>query len=411
MNRKRVGIAAAVILLVFAVLLLRDKGVPVETYTMEIKPFAGYIEETGIVEAKGAREIQAVVTGRVAVVKVAEGQTVKAGDSLAIMEKGDVLTEVERTYAAVKVAKAQLAGAVKGAGVNEMVQAKAEVNQALNNLAEAQRQAGQAAVLLKSGGISSEEYQQKITTVNLQKNNLAIAQARLRMLQSGAGTSERQALQAQVEQAEAQMKTAELQLNEANITAPIDGVVLRKYIEPGTFVQPGTSLFKVGSPSKLVVSSDVLETEAIKIKTGQKVNLAGEVLEGQTLTGKVTEVAPEAVIKISSLGVEQRRVPIKILLYNNGGLKPGFNVDIRIIIGEKQKTLFVPEQSLWNDQNRDFVFVVVQGSLVKRQVTTGLKNHEFIEITGGLKAGEEVVKEPDNQLTAGTKVTSVESTN
>lgn len=230
------------------------------------------------------------------------------------------------------------------------------------------------------------------------------------MLQSGAGSNEREALQAQVAQAEAQLTNARLQLSNADIKAPIDGVVMRRSVEPGTFVQPGTALFKVGTPAQLEVRADILESDAVKLAVGQKAVISGDVLGDKTLPGEVTAVAPEAVAKVSSLGVEQRRMPVKVRLQDNGILKPGFNVDVRIITGEKASTLSVPEESLFSDQGREAVFVVEGGKAVKRRVHTGLRNKESVEITDGLKAGEKVIREPDNSLVDGTKVKESAST-
>ena len=404
MKKKNISIAIGILAVIVIILSLRGGGAPVEVFKVEEKPFSGYIEENGVVDAQGAREIQAAVSGHIVEIKVSEGQQVKAGDVLATLEKGDLQSEVESSRAAVNAAKSQLEGAVKGGGLYELEQARAEVDQAKASLAEVQRQAAQAQTLWKSGGISNDEYQQKLTAVKLQKSGLAMAEAKLDMLQSGAGLSERKTLQALVAQAEAQLRLAESQLSKASITAPIDGIVLRRLVEPGAYLQPGTPVFKVGSLSELEVRADILETEAVKVKVGQKVNILGDVLGDKTLTGKIIEVSPEAVIKVSSLGVEQRRVPVKILLDEKGDLKPGFNVDVRIITGEKSKTLFVPEESVFNEQGQDFVFVVTDGKLAKRQVTIGLRNNDSVEITGGLKAGEEVVREPDNTLVEGTKV-------
>ncbi len=408
LNKKKTMIGLGILVVIILLLSLRGGGVPVEIFGVEEKPFTGYIEETGIVEARGAREVQSAVAGRVAEVRVSAGQQVVTGDVLAVLEKGDLQSEVERSQALVKAAKSQLEGAVKGGGVHEVEQARAEVTQAKANLAEAQRQAAQAEALFKSGAISNDEYQQKLTAVKLQKSNLAMAQARLDMLRSGAGQSQRQALEAEVAQAEAQLKLAESQLSKANITAPLDGIVLRKSVEPGAYVQPGIVLFKVGLPTELEVQADILETEVVRVTVGQKVQVLGDVLGNKVVSGRVTEVSPEAVVKLSSLGVEQRRVPVKVALDRNSALRPGFNVDVRIITGEKSKTLSVPEEAVFSEQGKDFVFVVKSGKLTKRQVTTGLTNKEFVEVTAGLKAGEEVVKEPDSKLDEGTKVQKTE---
>ncbi len=409
MNKKRILTAVGILVAIAVLISLRGGGVPVETFEVEAKPFTGYIEESGVVESRGAREVQSTVAGRVAEVKVSPGQQVREGDVLAVLEKGDFQFEVERSRAMVKAAKSQLEKAVKGAGANEIEQARAEVNRAAANLAEAERQARQAETLFKSGAISNEEYQQKLTAVKLNKSNLAIAEAQLDMLRSGARQIEREILEAEVEQAEAQLRTAELQLNQASIKAPVDGVVLIKFIEPGTFIQPGTPLFKIGPLSELEVRAYILETDAIRVKVGQKAHIVGDVLGTNTVQGRVVEVAPEAIVRVSSLGVEQRRVPVKIILEEIRELRPGFNVDARIITGEKSKTLFVPETAVFSENGKNFVFVVEKGRLAKRMVTEGLKNSEFIEITAGLQEGEEVVKEPDNKLEEGLKVKKVKS--
>ena len=90
-------------------------------------------------------------------------------------------------------------------------------------------------------------------------------------------------------------------------------------------------------------------------------------------------------------------------------LRPGTRLDVRIITGEKQDTLAVPERSAFRRQGQWYVFRVVSGKATLAPVTIGLKNDAFAEILDGLAEGDTIITEPMNDLTDGAPVMARET--
>lgn len=123
------------------------------------------------------------------------------------------------------------------------------------------------------------------------------------------------------------------------------------------------------------------------------------------IDGEVYYIAPKAESSVSSLGVEQQRVEIR-LRYDNGtlNLRPGYGLDVDIITDERQSTLYVPGKAVFDMNGKDCVFIVNDGKLVLRQVAKGIENNDYIEITKGISEGDIVVVDPGNSLKPGARV-------
>ncbi len=123
------------------------------------------------------------------------------------------------------------------------------------------------------------------------------------------------------------------------------------------------------------------------------------------MEGVVRQVYPKAVTRISTLGLEQQRVPVIIDLVTPGGpLKPGFGVDVRIITGAGEGVMALPKAAVFQKDGQSYVYVVENGIARTRAVKTGVETGEAVEITSGLVEGEVVVTNPRGEVSEGTRV-------
>ena len=127
--------------------------------------------------------------------------------------------------------------------------------------------------------------------------------------------------------------------------------------------------------------------------------------ESSTLKGKVIKIAPEAKNITSSLGVNQKRVPVTIEISDDANLlKPGYDLDIKIITEIKSDTLVVPDSSVFDYKGNSCVFVVDSGKAVIRQIKKGIESEKTIEVVEGLNEGDTIILKPDNNITEGMKI-------
>ncbi len=147
--------------------------------------------------------------------------------------------------------------------------------------------------------------------------------------------------QAVVAKAKADLHAAELQLSYCTITAPMDGVVTRKSVEPGQIIQPGQQLFILVPLDRIWVTANFKETQLARVHPGQEAEIDVD-MYGKAFTGHVDSIAGATGARSSLLPPENatgnfvkvvQRIPVKILVNQNNGfiLRPGMNVDATII--------------------------------------------------------------------------------
>jgi membrane fusion protein (multidrug efflux system) len=146
------------------------------------------------------------------------------------------------------------------------------------------------------------------------------------------------AVAATVAKARAVVKELDLQVGYCTITAPTDGLVTRRTVEPGQIVQPGQSLMLLVPTGDLWVTANFKETQLRNVRSGQAADVKVD-MNGRTLAGKVDSIAGSTGARLSLFPPENaagnfvkvvQRVPVKILLDSGAaeaaGLRPGLNV-------------------------------------------------------------------------------------
>ncbi len=189
----------------------------------------------------------------------------------------------------------------------------------------------------------------------------------------------------------------------AKVYAPASGRILRIFEKNDRVVTAGTPIMEIGNPDNIELVIDVLSTDALRIQPGNKILI--ETQSAEPPAARVRVIEPQAITKVSALGVEEQRVNV-IGEFLAKGVRFGdnFRVDVRIIVWEGDRVLTVPSSALFREGEEWNVFVVEYGKARKRAVKVGHQNNESAQITEGLAEGERVVLHPPNQLTDGSAV-------
>ncbi|MDP4110305.1 MAG: HlyD family efflux transporter periplasmic adaptor subunit, partial [Bacillota bacterium] len=171
---------------------------------------------------------------------------------------------------------------------------------------------------------------------------------------------------------------------------------------------PGAPAFVIGDAKNLELEARILADDAGKIKIGDTVEISGKPIDGEKLTGKVEKIAPAAETVTSPLGVDQKRVPVTISITDKTGkIKPGYDLDIKIITQRKKDIIKAPDSAVFDYKGESRVFVVENGRAKLRTVKKGLLSGDDIEITEGLKEGEAILKDPGNDIKEGIRIKPV----
>jgi HlyD family secretion protein len=221
-------------------------------------------------------------------------------------------------------------------------------------------------------------------------------------------------LQHRLAGARAARELAVRRLERTTMKSPVDGTVLRRLVKNKEYLTAGTLLLEIGSMGKLEVTADILSQDVVTVRPGNPVDVYGPSIGTTPIRGTVTRVKPAGFTKVSSLGVDQQRVPV-VIAFDKGELeglrKKGrtlglaFRVRVRIYTREKKGVPKVPRTALFRGENGQWqAYSVHNGRATLTTVTLGIINDNEAEITGGLKAGDPVVVAPPKGLKDGDRV-------
>ncbi|RLB29069.1 MAG: hypothetical protein DRG87_07960, partial [Deltaproteobacteria bacterium] len=249
--RKVIGI-----LLAFCMVILvscekkRNETTAARAVLVEVVPvrqgiIAKELKFTGNIEAKTEVQVYPKITAKIEEIKVDSGDSIKRGDVIALLESDELRAQLAQTEAALAVVQAKWSQIEVGAREEELAQAEDLVAKARANLKDAENNYGRMKALYQRGTIARRQFEAAELTYTVAKAELNSAVERLEMLREGATREERQALQAQVNQAKATLDLARIRLSYARITSPIDGTISERFLDPGNLAVPARPLVTI----------------------------------------------------------------------------------------------------------------------------------------------------------------------
>jgi RND family efflux transporter MFP subunit len=332
--------------------------VPVQPET-----FQAIVPLTGTLVSNARVDIKAETIGRVVRFDKEEGDRVAAGEAVVWVNDENYRLAVRQAESAVKVAEA----AVERARLLEQ-HSRSELDRAEN--------------LVKSGGITDKD----------------LKAARLAEQDSKAQVT---VVDAQLDQARSALEVARKHLRDAVIHAPVAGVIQKKFVNAGAYVEAPTALFTVVDNSRLELESPVAAADLAPVQSGQRVVFTVNSFPSQRFEGRVVEVAP-------AVDAESRSAKVRVQVPNAGGrLKAGMFAEGEILTGANARAIVIPAAAVYRDDrsaSAAYVFVAVDGKASRRTVRVGRERDGKLEILDGLNAGDTLIAEQSIEIAEGVRV-------
>jgi HlyD family secretion protein len=318
--------------------------VPYKEMTVQTGDFDITVTASGSVKPINRIEIKSKASGRIEELPIEVGDLVKKGALIARLDQKDERAELEQAKANLAIAEAELK--------------------------QAQHTYDRRDQLFAKGLVSEEE---------LGQIELSLATAKGKLLQ-----------------AQTALERAEESFAESIVRAPIDGVILQKYVEEGQIIASGVNNVGGGTPiadiadmHSVHIEAGIDEIDIGKIRPGQEAIVIAEAYPQKRFKGKIVRLAPEA-------RVEQNVTLFDVIVEvenAEGLLKSGMNANVEISIVNKEHVLLVPTIALQPPQARGnpalrTVFLKQENSFQPHEVEIGLMSFKDAEVISGLKAGD-----------------------
>lgn len=417
------GVVLALAIVGFSVTQTQKGLVTVQSGKVVKQDIASYVTASGEIKPKVEVNVGANAMGRITRLFVNEGDRV---------HKGQILAQLENIQSASDVAGAK---AALEASITDQVAADAALKTARSALQSSTADSAQKKQdyernqsLYKSGLISTADYETKKAAYEM--SAAAMAQDQSRVAQAKAQLDSDQE---HVAQARATLTHNSDVLSKTVYDAPFDGVVTYIPVHQGETVvmgiqnSPGSILMTLADMSVITAEVQVDETDIVNVKLGQPADVTIDAMPGKTFKGEVTEIGDNAIVRSTGLATSQSTASsqeakdFKVVVTLKDppqNVRPGLSATAKVTTGKQSQVLTVPIQALTirdkseleapekgkkisqaetnpEDKKKEEiqgVFVILPNKKVEfRKVETGITGSTDIEVTKGLKEGDEIV--------------------
>ncbi|TMQ66863.1 MAG: HlyD family efflux transporter periplasmic adaptor subunit [Candidatus Eisenbacteria bacterium] len=292
------------------------------------------VHASGIIEMDEI-DVASLVGGRVARLTVGEGDTVRAGDTLAVLDREEIAAEVRAQDAQAERAAAQSREVTTGPRREEIRAARASLASAEAALVLADRERTRAEKLFQDQVLPQVDLDRARASRDQALARRDTAREQLRLLEAGSRREQIVAARAAASAARANLGAARSRLDELILTAPVSGVVLLKNFEIGELAAAGQPVLTLGNPDRLWMRVYVAAPILARVRLGAPVEIRATGLDSHRFLGRVVEIATHAEFTPRVALTEEERANlvfgVKIALDPTGGvLKAGLPADVVI---------------------------------------------------------------------------------
>ncbi len=361
--------------------------------TKPISPKKGAVvdrlTETGKVEYDRIVEVKSAISGRVKTLNVDAGQHVELDQVMAVVEP-DPDQALRLSNAAVSVKRCNILWKQK------------------------QKEYDRLSELHKKKLISDEQLEDAKDNLDLAKHNFDLAKLQLSILEEEVKSVESEV--AESNPASEDDTESEIELQDFKVQATLAGIVLTRNVEEGDMVIQGTSafaqghtLFRIGDPAKIIVSSMINEIDVPRLKVGMPVRIVPNADEQRIYQGKIEKISPQGV---NVNGIIYYRVEA-VILEPDSFLKQEMTCDVDVVLGEREDVYYLPVEAVLKVYKKDregketkqidkyMVFKKTGSKYDKVEVKVGLKSESRMEILSGLNPEDKIY--PDAEKKAAKK--------
>ena len=305
-------------LTVFAVLAVGVGG-----WVGTAKLSGALIAPGSVVVDSNVKKVQHPTGGVVGELRVREGDRVKAGDLLVILDLGETSVAVEREQAAVRSAEARVSDLQAGSRSAEIAAAEAEVvdRRAAVQLAVKEEERQQLLFAAQVG--TAQEFDRAQTELERARAALKVSVERLALARDGFRSDQTAAARADAEHAAAMLKQSQIVAREGEIRAPADGVILHRLAEPGQLVAAGQSALTMAFADRLFVRTFIPEPQLGSVKNGAAAKVTVDAFPNRAFTAHITEISPDA--EFTPKAVETRAERVNLVYAAKADLDRGWS--------------------------------------------------------------------------------------
>ena len=368
-------------------------GTPVETVEVLRADLIQTVVASGRVMSPRRVRVGAVITGRVVAIPVTEGQAVKKGAELVLLEDKDVRAALAQAQAGVAQAEAkvrQLREVGLPAAQQALLQAEATLTQVRGQFDRTKRLQAQGFV----GQSQLDDAQRNL--------DVAESQARAARVQvetnSTRGSDFAMAMTA-LEQARAAERVAQAKLPDMVVRAPVDGVLISRNVEVGDIVQPGKELFLLAPAGETQVIVQIDERNLSQLSLGQKALGSADAFPGRRFPAELIYINP---------GIDALRGSVEVRLRvptPPDYLRQDMTVSVDIEVARRAQAVVAPTQAVRDATTaQPWVLAVRNGRAERVPVKVGLRGDGRLEVLQGAAPGDALIPASLGLITAGQKV-------
>ena len=374
---------------IFWVLWGRDTAPP-DYHTLESEPFVQVVSATGRLVPSRTVQIQSQVSARLDVLAAAEGDFVIRGRLLATLDDSDVRQRISENQANVATAQA------RSRSIAELAAplTREELQLLTLNRDQLVRTLERQEALYDQGALPLDVLEETRSQVEQQDSRIRSAEISLASRQSGG--SEAAEASAAVNQARSSLFSLEEELSKYTFTAPFDGIILEQLVEPGEWVQPGTTLFVLAGRDGFYAEVELDERTIGLIQVGQRASLWPEAYPSREVAAQVVSISPR-------VNADTGTVLVRLSLAEQADfLIQDLTVQAEIEVRTLESALLLPASYLWQ-QNPAMVLVAVDEKVLSRQLTVESVSLDQYLVLEGLTSGDRVI-DPQSGLAPGDPV-------
>ena len=336
----------------------------VETVEVERGPFAVQGDYAGEFQSDGMAELSSDIAGRVITIEANIGDKV---------EQGQVLAEVDATPTQQRVRELNAS----------VLMSRASLEEARVQLANLRSDLARKEPLLERQMITEREIEELRSQISAAEQRVAVAEAT-------------------IAQNEARLASAREDLRNTKIRAPFDGLVGERYVDRGTYVSPGQTIFRVIDDSDIYVSVRIPERDAPRVKTETPVTLRVGALGSAPLQGKIHRIAP-------ALDPATRSLRVDVVLDDESvRIRPGMYARVSMELGSVEDAITVSSQAILRERDgTPYVWKVVDGEATRQEIVLGLVGEQRTQVVEGLDESVSVVLRGHEKLQDGSKVRDI----
>jgi HlyD family secretion protein len=343
---------------------------------------------SGHVETPYRIEIGSQITGTVEEVLVREGERVLKGRPLISLESRELKAAVVQAQGAVAQSEARM----RQLDELTLPSAREALTQAEANLLNAQQTFDRTDKLAKDGFATRVAVDDARKTLDVARAVKRAAE--FQVYTASPGGSDHVMAQTQLNQARANLDTAESRLGYATIAAPRDGVLITRNVERGTVVQPGKALLVLAPTGEVQLVLQIDERNLGKIDLGQEAVASADAYPDRRFPAVVSYINP-------GIDITRASVEVKLTVSDPPDyLRQDMTVSVDIEVASKNDTLILPARSIHDAlSGAPWVLIFKDDRAAKRPVNLGLRGNAAVEILGGLSLGDVVIPQNSGVVT------------